>query len=403
MWAYFKFELSQFITNKKNIAIYAILLFLACFYAMKIAPSYEPIEKVDAKEIEARYLSREAFLSTFYNDPNRFVGMAGFGLAIYPEWNNLDKARLDALKDHDFVKYSEATSEWYVYANNITYGNERFFYSPGYYSHGNLYASEDGYYGYLYTASRYKGYAEGDYKLSLNVFEERTALQTLQRLLHSDLPMILMICCIFLTVDVVLKDRLNPTILRGFPISDWKKLIIKGIVSLIGSIGVILPLSVGLIIIGIRYGFGDFQLPVPIYTTLSKPSYFNKGEFVNTAMGNYLVDNVIFIVFCFMYLILLVLLVSMFIKNEFANLLAGAIFIFNESFFFQRGIGFFYEVENYPTNYVQVGQIVSGYRNYIYNSNALNFNHGLMIVGMSTSVLLVFIFIISKYKRYKLI
>ncbi len=227
MKAYFKFELSQFVKNKKNIAIYVLLLFLACFYALNIAPSYEPIEKVDAKEIEARYLSREAFLSTFSNDPDRFVGMAGYGLAIYPQWNRLEKARLDALNDNKLKKYSKATSEWYIYSNNLIYGSDLYFYSPGYYTHGNLYAAEDGYYGYLYSASRYQGYAEGKSKLSLNVFEERTALQTLQRLLHSYLPMILMICCVFLTVDIVLKDRMNPSLLKGFPISDWKKIVGK--------------------------------------------------------------------------------------------------------------------------------------------------------------------------------
>lgn len=403
MKAYFKFEISQFVKNKKNIAIYVLLLFLACFYALNIAPSYKPIEKVDAREIEARYLSREAFLSTFYNNPDRFQGMASFGLAIYPEWNKLDKARLDALKENNLKKYSQVTSDWYIYSNNLTYGSERFFYSPGYYTHGNLYASEDGYYGYLYSASRYDGYSEGKSKLSINVFEERTALQTLQRLLHSYLPMILMICCIFLTVDVVLKDRLNPSLLKGFPISDWKKLIIKGVVSLIGSIGLIVPLSIGLILIGIRYGFGDFHLPVPTYSFLGEPSYFKKGEFINITMGSYLIQNSIILLFWFILLISLVLLVSMIIKNEFANLLVGAILIFNEIFYFQRGIGFFYEVENYPTNYVQVGQILSGYRNYIYNSSALTFDKGLYVLGISSGVLLLLIFLISKYKHFKLV
>lgn len=403
MKAYFKFELSQFLKNKKNIAIYVLLLFLACFYALNIAPSYKPIEKVDAKEIEARYLSREAFLSEFRNNPNRFQGMAGYGLAIYPRWNKHEKDRLDALNDGNLKKYSKATSEWYLYSNNLIYGSGVYFYSPGYYTHGNLYAEEDGYYGYLYSASRYQGYAEGKSKLSINVFEERTALQTLQRLLHSYLPMILMICCVFLTVDIVLKDRLNPSLLKGFPISDWKKLIIKGAVSLIGSIGVIVPLSIGLLLIGIRYGFGDFQLPVPIYSYEGEPSYFNKGEFINITMGSYLLENFILLVFCFMFLISLVLLVSMIIRNEFANLLVAAIFIFNEIFYFKRGIGFFYEVENYPTNYVQIGQIISGYRNYIYNSSALNLGNGLTALGIGTFVLFLLIFIISKFKRYKLV
>lgn len=64
MWAYFKFEFFQFIKNKKNIAIYVILLYFACYYALKIVPTYNPIEKVDVSEIEARYLPRAEFLKT---------------------------------------------------------------------------------------------------------------------------------------------------------------------------------------------------------------------------------------------------------------------------------------------------------------------------------------------------
>jgi len=403
MKPYFKFELSQFITNKKNIAIYVILLFLACFYALNIAPSYKPIERVDAKEIEARYTSRESFIQNYLNYPNRFQGMASGGLFIFPRWNELDKKRLESLNEGNLKKYASVTSKWYTFSNDLITSTGQYYYSPGYYTHGNLYASDDGNYGYSYSASRYAGYGEGKSKLSINVFEERTALQTLQRLLESYLPMILMICCVFLSVDIVLKDRLYPSLLKGFPISDWKKLLIKGAVALIGSVGIIIPISIGLIMIGIRYGFGDFGLPVAIYTFVGEPTYFKKGEFLNTSMGMYLLQNFIILILLFALIISLVLLASMIIRNEFANLLVGAMFIFNEIFYFKRGIGFFEEVENYPTNYVQVGQIISGYRNYIYNSSALTFDKGVYVLGISTGILILLIFVISKFKRYKLV
>ena len=403
MWAYFIFELSRFIRNKKNIAVYVILLFLACFYAFVMAPSYQPIEKVNVGEIESRYLERQEFLSKFEEDPNRFAGMAAFGVQVYPEWNRLEKERLDAINSSDLIKYSQATSDWYKYSNEFVYQSGNFDYSPGYYIHGNLYAEEDGYFGYLYTASRYKGYAEGNSVLSINVFEERTALQTVQRLLESYLPLILMVSCIFLTVDIVLKDRLNPTILKGFPISDWKRIVVKGFVALIGSIGVFIPLFVGFIVIGLNYGFGDFKLPVPIYTLGEDVAIYLKGDFVNNSMAQYLLENFLLILSIFIFLIAIVLLTSMVIRNEFANLVVGAIFITNEVFYFKRGIGYWHEVEYYPTNYVQIGQVLSGYRNYIYGSTQLNFNNGVMVIGLSACVLILLMFLISKMKRYKLI
>ena len=85
MLAYFKFEFLQFMFNKKNIAVYVILLFFACFYALKIAPSYDPIEKVDREEIEARFPTREDFLNNVVLDENTYP-LTRFAAAIYPEW-----------------------------------------------------------------------------------------------------------------------------------------------------------------------------------------------------------------------------------------------------------------------------------------------------------------------------
>ncbi|MEK4487640.1 ABC transporter permease [Psychrobacillus sp. FSL H8-0484] len=396
MRAYFKMEFFQFMSNKKNIAIYVILLFFSCYYALKIAPEYDPIEKVEVSEIEARYLTREEFLNNVVINEGTHP-LTGFAAAIFPEWNEYDKDRLDAIKQHNLKKYAEATFKWYTYSDTIIYryGGDVLFYNPGYYTYGNIYAVMDGHYAYLYSASRYEGYADGKSDLSVNVFEERTALQTLQRLLHTYLPLILIVSCILFTVDVVLKDRRNPTLLQGLPLSDWRKLIVKGGVSLLGSFLAIIPLSVGLLIIGARNGFGDFDLPVPIY-------FVGEKLFLNIMMGEYLIQNMLFIVFWFLFIITLLLLVSVTLKNEFANLLVGCVFVIAEFMYFSRGIGAIRNVQWYPTSYVQAGQIISGYRNYLYGSEALTFGTGLSVLGLSTCIFLFFTFLISHRRKFKL-
>ena len=397
MWAYYKFEFYQFITNKKNIAIYVLLLFFSCYYALKIAPTYNPIEKVDESEIEARFLTREEFLNTVeINDGTHHF--TRFAAAIFPEWNEYDKDRLDAIKQDNLKEYAEATYKWYAYSDKMIFnrGNGVLFYNPRYYTFGNNYATMDGHYAYLYSASRYKGYTEGNSKLSINVFEERTALQTLQRLFHSYLPLIFIVSCILFTVDIVLKDRRNPTLLQGLPLSDWKKLIVKGAVSLIGSIGTILPLSVGLFIIGVQKGFGHFVLPVPIY-------FPNEKIFSNITLGEYVIQNMLFMIFLFLFMISLLLLASVTLKNEFANLLVGCAFVIGELTYFGRGNGIFWDVQWYPTSYVQVGQVLSGYRNYLYNSEALTIVNGLFVMGLCTCVFLFFTFLISNHRKFKLL
>lgn len=394
MRAYFKIEFFQFMSNKKNIAIYVILLFFSCYYALKIAPEYDPIEKVDESEIEARYLTREEFLNNVVIN-NWTHPLTAFAATIYPQWNEYDKKRLDAIHQHNVKEYAEATSEWYTYADEMTFKNGYLYYNPRYYTFENNYATWDGHYAYLYSASRYEGYTEGKSDLSVNVFEERTALQTLQRLLHSYLPLILIVSCMLFTVDVVLKDRRNTTLLQGLPLSDWRKLIVKGGVSLLGSLLAIIPLSVGLFIIGVRNGVGDFELPVPIY-------FAGEKLFSNITMGQYVMQNMLFIVFWFLFFISLILLVSVMIKNEFANLLVGSVFVIAEFMYYVRGIGAIRDVHWYPTSYVQTGQIIGGYRNFLYGTDALTFGTGLVVIGLCACIFLFIMFLISRRRKFKL-
>ncbi|MFF2753624.1 ABC transporter permease [Psychrobacillus sp. NPDC058041] len=396
MSEYFKIEFFQFMSNKKNIAIYVILLFFSCYYALKISPEYDPIEKVDVSEIEARYLTRDEFLKhVVINEWTNYY--VRFAAGIYPEWNKYDKKRLDAIKQGNLDDYAEATFKWYTYSDNIivNWGSDILYYNPGYYTYGNNYARADGHYAYLYSASRFEGYTEGKSNLSINVFEERTALQTLQRLLNAYLPLILLVSCILFTVDIVMKDRRNPTLLQGLPLSDWGKLIVKGGVSLLGSILAIIPLSVGLLIIGARNGFGDFKLPVPIYNSSEK-------IFSNIMMWQYLIENMIFMMFWFLFIITLLLIVSVTLKNEFANLVVGCVFVVAEFMYYVRGIGHYRDVQWYPTSYVQVGQIISGHRNFLYVTDGLTVGTGLFIIGLCTCIFLFVTFLISHHRKFKL-
>lgn len=394
MQSHFKFEFLHFFFNKKNIAVYVILLFFSIYYAMVIAPAYNPIEKVDLKEMEARYLTREDFLNSV-DMTRRMHAMTAFAVETYPQWNYYEKERMEALAENDFKKYAEATSQWYTYSDGMIYtSGDMLFYHPRYYTYGNHYAKEDGHFAYLSAASRYGGYAEGEYTLSIDIFEERTALQTWQRLLQSYLPLILIVSCILLTVDIVLKDRRNPTLLRGFPLSPWRRLLVKGGVALFGSILAFLPLSVGLLIIGWKHGFGSFDLSVPIYSHKDK-------SFSIISMGEFILQNTALIIVWFMVIISLLLLTSVVFRNEFANLLVGCAVVIAEFTYYTRGIGFIREVEWYPTSYIQVGQVLSGYRNYVYETYNLTSKHGFFVLGTCVCIGLLFTFILSNHRKFK--
>lgn len=403
MWAYFKFELVQFFTNKKNIAIYVLLLFAALFYVIKIAPAYDPIEQVDVDEIEARYLTRETFINHMAGKDLRFVHPAvREALQMFNDINPLDADRLESLESGDLQKYATATSSWYYITNAYTQHSGNLYYNPRYYTYGSQYADADAYYAYLEAAKRYEEFAQAEYELSINLFEQRTAWQTVERLMKGVLPIVLIVCALLLAVDIVTKDRLHPTLLKGFPIADWKRLLIKGLVVFVGSLVLFVPLAIGFLIVGMQFGFGYLDIPVPQYIVNYKEQQ-QQGIFTVISLGVFLGQCIQLLLLWFMAIITLVLLFSVVLRNEVINLGIGLVIIFAEYFYFSRGVGFLWHIENYPTSYMQIGQIVSKLRNYYYDTEIMSAQLGMRLLAIYIVVMLVITLCISLNKRFKLV
>lgn len=402
MWSYFKFEFKQFFTNKKNLAIYFLLAFATVFYVFKIAPTYNPIESVDYDEIEARYLTRQEFLDHMEGqDLSGFHPSVIYALEIYKQINPLDKGRLEALDKGNLKKYADLTSDWYYVTNSITYRNEVFSYNSKYFINNNKYAADDAFYAYLEQAARYDSYSKADYELSLEMFEQRTALQTFERLLKGVLPIILIVCVLLLSIDIVKKDRRHPSILKGFPISDWKRLLVKMIVALLGSVVLFVPLIVGIFIVGLQSGFGNFNLPSPMYA--AHLDWHVDGIFEMMTLGTFLRQSFILLVTWFIVIINVVLLCSIIFRSEMVNFAVGLLLIFGENFYSSRYVGYFWDVQNYPTSYIQVGQIISKWRNYYYLNNQLNFTLGLQLLLGLAGIVIFLMILIALNRRYKLI
>lgn len=402
MWSYLSFEMKHFFRNKKNIAIYVLLCFTALFYALKIAPTYDPIEEVDIAEMEARYFTREEFLERMQGrDLNILHPAVIEAYYIFNEVNPIEKARIDALKANNLQAYATATSEWYFYTNSFTYRNANFAYNALYFTKVNPFASEDAFYNYLEQTVRYDAYANADYELTLEKFEQRTALQTVERLLKSYLPYVLIICSLLLTIDIISKDRRHRSLLKGIPLADWKKLLIKFFVALLGSITLLLPLLVGFIIIGFQDGFGHFSLPSPVYD--AEMDWHVDGIFEMMTLGTFLAQSFILLIAWYCVFITIVLLCSIVFRAEIVSLATGILLIFGEKFYASRGVGYFWQIERYPTSYIEIGNVVSKYRNFFYVSDGLHFMLGVKLLLASAAVLLTITLLISYHKRFKLI
>lgn len=392
---YLRWELKVFFSNRKNLILFTILLLASLYYALYIAPDYQPIESVNKNEIESRYEDRQEFLDNMQVTEGSHP-LTLFAYQVFPKWNEFDGARLAALEDDDLQSYAQATHNWYLYSDEIIYANGYDFlrYNPGYYTYGNMLSHADGHYAYLYAAERYGNYADATYDLNINIFEERTALQALQRMLESSLPYILLILCLILSNDIVMKDRKHPSIVNGFPMTPFQRLMLKGMVALLGSLTMIFILLPAFLIIGIRDGFGTLNLPVVAYTF----EFLNLGTYENMSMGLFLVQIFVMLLLWFMLIISLVLFMSILLKNEFINLTIGIIF-FVEVIYYQRGAIIEDWLSYLPTSYVQLGDIISGYKQYALGTGSVTMEKGQILLLASFVLIILFIWLFTKRNK----
>lgn len=391
---YIKWELKVFFGNHKNIIIFAILLIASLYYALYIAPSYQPIESVNKSEIEVRYEDRQEFLENVEISEGTHP-ITLFTYQVFQKWNEIDKERLTALIDEDLHSYAQATHEWYLYADeaiNSSGGILR--YNPSYYTYGNKYPEQDGHYNYLYSAERYGEYATAEYDLSLDIFEERTAIQTLKRMLESSLPYILLISCLLLSNDIVMKDRKHPSIVNGFPMTPFKRIMMKGVVAFIGSLTTIIVLIPAFLIIGLRNGFGSFTLPAVVYEF----ELLNNGTYGSISMGIFLIKSFGMILLWFVLIIGLILLLSIIFKNEYLNLIVGSIY-FLEVIYYQRGNLIDNWLSYLPTSHVQVGDVISGYKNYALLTGSITTEIGFIVLLSTITIVALLIWLVTQVKR----
>lgn len=399
MKAYLKIELTKFFTNRKNLAVYILVAACALFYAIKIAPFYDPIEKVDNDVMQAAYDTRLAFLESRKQKNNLHAHPAVIhAMFQFMSWNSLEVKRMAALEKNDLKEYAYFTNKWYIFADKQTYTTGYYSYNPRYYTYGNREAHEQGHLAYLSTATRYGKYVILDKKITIDVLEERTANQTIYRLLESYLPYVFYIGCLLLTVDIVLQDRRNPSLLRGYPIADWKKIFAKGIIAFVGSIALIIPMLIAYFIIAMQSGFGSLQLPIPV---MIEENY--KPAFDTITLGQYFVQVGLLILGWFAVIISLILLLSVTIRQELANLAGGVFLIFSEKFYIDEGLGYFKPVENYLPTYTQVSKVVTNVKGFFYEAEGIVFLSGFTILTTTAFILMIITLGITLIRRYRFI
>ncbi|MGY3765165.1 hypothetical protein ACWOAH_01210 [Vagococcus vulneris] len=381
---YFKSECLNFFTNKNNIAVYIILLAFSLFYWLSIEKQYESKEISTKNEIQARVDVRDKFLKSIPADEPRELMHPSVVevLNTWPPIVEAEKARLDALNKKDYVKYAAATVEWYQLEPN--------FINKKYFIYGNYYADLDATFGRHSNELRLSKISQNNRPVTLNEINDKTSAQSIVRSLNYWLPLIIMLATLFLSMDLLSKDREHKTIYSLLPISNVRRIIIKGFVCFVGVLLSCIPLSIGFIGIGLQNGFGSLDFPEVML-------YKNSAAIIT--IKQFLVYGMMYLLLWIFILIMLSIIINLFIKNNVLALLVLLTIPFGELLYNRVGYGDIHPYISWlPTTYTRVGEVLSGYRGmYLVSKIDLQMT-GLKVLSVTACCVFI-ILILSAYSK----
>lgn len=393
---YLFLELDQFLKRKKNQIVFLILVVSGLYFSLIANDNYDPIEKVNTPEITTRYNERKEFLENVQINENTHY-MIQFAADVFPEWNNLDKTRLDALDSGDFTRYAEKTADWYVYSDNIFFQriSEDLNYNTRYYQHGNYFAHFDGHYGYKREAAKYLAFSKLNTPLSINAFEERTAFQTVYRLSQTLLPLIILTALLFLSSDILTKDRNHRSLIAGYPVTPFARLIVKTFLLVLSLFSIAASFLPAFVIIGCKYGFGRLNYPIPIYHN----NHLNNGTFTVISLGKYLLIFGGLLLILALLIIFLVIMISQLFKSDMLNILIGLLLIWGEYLYYRQGIGEYSSYEWLPSSFTKIGEIITGHHNYLYVTTKFTVPQALLVLVSSLLITFLLSYFLTKRKE----
>lgn len=388
MVAQFIFEWLLFTRNIKNRLIFILFIMAALYYGLVLAPNFQPLYSfADEDTISERIEEQEYILDTYPDRPRTVQNAQNI-----IQFSELQR---DALSQEDWETYFESTQRVNFEIHQARYGNSV---DPRFFDINESYPEQEQRFWMSYTNVRFHGYWEEDLEIiTPAVVEERTVLQNVQRLLQEDLPVILLIVLVLLSVDILTKDKRHSTVFNSKPMAFEKVLWVKTLVILIGFLLTLLTGFVVLVLtIGPRYGFGSFSIPLPVYTF-----DIYGGGFERISLGSFYLQAFVLLGLSALILIRLIVWLSVVIKQELLNLVIGVSVLFSEGLYYSRGIGFFSDIGLLPPTFFSIGSVLIGYHNSLYNSQDIHFINGVLSLGVTVLVIECLIFTTTRFRSFR--
>jgi len=315
------------------------------------------------------------------------TGMPVYSLNAY--YYKLNHALLTAYEDNNYPRF--------LYLRNFSLlGNEYAYTSDENLFAQSPYPGKDRSHLYNQTMMRYEDYLTKDHPITYGLIYEKTGLQALQKFLQTNGVLFILFCAIFFSADMLSRDRKNRSVLQGVPLSWYRQLNLKSLSSFFYSLLVIVgTLIAGVVVMSVQFGFGYFDLHVPIMIAQQK---FTFEDYDVISIAVFLGKTLIVVPLLIFLFIRLNVILGLLFRNEWLVLLVSSVILFSDRLFVSRTTReiFGRDISFFPQTYFDFGKIVNGDKNFLLNTESITYIKGIVVLFVTIAVIEFVLFILSK-------
>lgn len=400
-WNYLKHEFLITARSRRTIPFVffvAFLLFSFCLILWPYANTKEDFNKKETLEhlayLEEQMDLRERIGNTgLVFNMQRIKTFLQVGNPVYAKLSyehDLYSAMLESFDDRNFERMLQIRT-FYLQSNPNEYLEDRFLFQTA------PFPIKDREHAYQQTMMKYEDYLSKDHPITFGLMYEKTGLQSLQNFLQNYGMYMLLFCVIYFSSDILSRDRKHQSVLQGLPLSWYRQLNLKSLSVFLYSAAFILVITVvGMLIMTIQFGFGHFDLNVPI---MIGQQTMSPEDYSVMSLAAYLGKTLVVLPLLVILFVRLNVVLGLLFKNEWVVLFISSLILFSERLYFTRSTRelFGKDVSLFPQTYFDFGKIIDGEKNFLLNTETIYYAKGIIVLLITYLIIEVILFIVSLF------
>jgi len=153
-------------------------------------------------------------------------------------------------------------------------------------------------------------------------------------------------------------------------------------------------LIIGVLLMTIQFGFGHFDLSIPI---MIQQKTFTTDDYSAISLGAYLGKTLIVLPLLVLLFVRLNVILSLLFKNEWIVLFISSLILFSERLYATRMTKelFGKDISLFPQTYFDFGKIMDGEKNFLLNTETITYAKGVTVLLITYVIIEIILYIVS--------